>query len=133
MPQLHLTRVAYGCADLPALEVALAARAQGGEVYFTTRNRPRRADELIGGHLHLIIRHMLVARLEILRFDEGGEGRTNIVCSDRLEQVIPTPRRAHQGWRYLTDADAPAAIDAGSGLADLPPDLARELGNLALI
>jgi hypothetical protein len=130
---LHLTRVAYGCIDLPALEAALAMRAAGGEVYFTTRNRPKRAGELIGGYLHFIIRHTLVARVEILRFDEAAEGRTNIVCSDRLERVVPTPRRAHQGWRYLSAADAPALLDSASGIGDLPPALARELAGLALI
>jgi hypothetical protein len=133
MSDLHLTRVAYGCADLPALKAALVMRTDAGEVYFTTRNRPRRADELIGGYLHFIIRHTLVARVPILRFDEAHEGRTNIVCAAQLEEVTPTPRRAHQGWRYLTAADAPPPIDAGSGIAELPPALARELATLALI
>lgn len=133
MGGLHLTRVAYGCSDLPALEAALATRAQAGEVYFTTRNRPRRAPELIGGYLHFIIRHTLVARVQILRFDDAAEGRTNIVCADRLEQVAPMPRRAHQGWRYLEEADAPLLLDSASGVGDLPPALARELASLALI
>jgi hypothetical protein len=130
---LHLTRVAYGCADPPALEAALAARASGGEVFFTTRNRPRRAGELIGGYLHFIIRHTLVGRVQILRFDEAAEGRTNIVCADRLDLVTPTPRRAHQGWRYLAGDDAPPLLDEASGIGGLPPELARELSNLALI
>jgi hypothetical protein len=130
---VHLTRVAYGCTDLPMLEAALAARAGGGEVFFTTRNRPKRAAGLIGGYLHFIIRHTLVARLEILRFDAAEDGRTDIVCAAKLEQVVPTPRRAHQGWRYLEPPDAPPVLDSSSGLADLPPDLARELAGLALI
>ncbi len=133
MTGLHLTRVAYGCADLSALQSAIALRALDGEVFFTTRNRPRRAAELIGGHLHFIIRHTLVARVEILRFDDAAEGRTNIVCADRLEPVVPTPRRAHQGWRYLDAKDAPPLLATDSGVADLPPALARELANLALI
>jgi hypothetical protein len=133
MASLHLTRVAYGCNDLPAFAAAVAACAVGGEVYFTTRNRPRRAAELIGGYLHFIIRHTLVARLEILRFGEGEDGRTNIICRDRIENVQPTPRRAHQGWRYLDDGDAPPVLNAESGVAELPPELARELSSLALI
>ena len=43
------------------------------------------------------------------------------------------PRRAHQGWRYLAAEDAPPLLDSASGVADLPPELARELSNLALI
>ncbi|NJS13884.1 MAG: DUF1489 family protein [Sphingopyxis sp.] len=133
MPNLHLSRVAFGASDLSVLKINLSARAQAGEVRFTTRNRPRRADELIGGYLHFIIRHTLVARVQIVRFDEAAEGRTDIVCSDRIELVQPVPRRAHQGWRYLQDVDAPPLLDADSGVADLPPALARELSNLALI
>jgi hypothetical protein len=133
MPSLHLTRVAFGCADLAALERGFAARALDGEIFFTTRNRPRRAEELIGGHLHFIIRHTLVARAQILRFDEAGEGWTNIVCTAWLEPVMPTPRRAHQGWRYLEEKDAPPLLDANSGVDVLPPELARALSSLALI
>lgn len=133
MPNLHLTRVAFGSVDTSMLAINIAARAVGGEVRFTTRNRPRRADALIGGYLHFIIRHTLVARVEILRFDAAAEGRTDIVCSDRLELVLPTPRRAHQGWRYLDAQDAPPLLDAASGVGDLPPALARELSYLALI
>lgn len=133
MPTLHLTRVAFGCSDLQVLERGFAVRAVGDEIFFTTRNRPRQADALIGGYLHFIIRHTLVARAQILRFDEAMEGRTNIVCAARLEPVVPTPRRAHQGWRYLTSADAPAVLDAGSGVGELPPELARALSTLALI
>jgi hypothetical protein len=133
MDRLHLTRVAFGCSDLSVLTANIAARSHGGEVRFTTRNRPRRAAELIGGYLHFIIRHTLVARVQILRFDDAAEGRTDIVCSDRLELVQPTARRAHQGWRYLAAEDGPLPLDATSGVADLPPELARELSNLALI
>jgi hypothetical protein len=131
--QLNLSRVAFGCSDVAMLSKGIASRAQGGEVYFTTRNRPRRADALIGGYLHFIIRHTLVARAQILRFDDAEDGRTNIVCSDQLELVHPTPRRAHQGWRYLEEQDAPLPLEAGSGVDALPPELARELSGLALI
>jgi hypothetical protein len=133
MPSLHLTRVAFGCSDLAALQRGFAVRAVDGEIFFTTRNRPRRAAELIGGYLHFIIRHTLIARAEILRFDEAVEGRTDIVCAARLEPVMPTPRRAHQGWRYLDSKDAPPFMDGDSGVDALPPDLARALSSLALI
>ena len=133
MAQLHMTRVAMGCADYADLEAIMAAHAEAGERRLTTRNRPRRADELIGGSIYFIIRHTIVARAEILRFDDRDDGRTDIVCSTRLERVHPQPRRAHQGWRYLTDADAPKAVDDASGLGELPPELYRELAELSLI
>ena len=133
MGQLHMTRVAMGCADYAALEARMAAHAEAGEFRMTTRNRPRRADELIGGKVHFIIRHTIVARAELLRFDARDDGRTDMVCSTRLERVHPVPKRAHQGWRYLADADAPRGVDDDSGVDELPPDLYRELAELMLI
>ncbi len=133
MEPLNLSRVAFGCSDLAALEQGIAARAERGEVFFTTRNRPRRAAELTGGYLYFIIRHTLVARLPLLDLAEAPDGRTDIVCRAALEPVAPTPRRAHQGWRYLEARDAPAPLAAGDDVAALPPHLARELAALALI
>ena len=128
-----MTRVAVGCADYPALQARIANYAQGGEIRFTTRFKPKRADELIGGKLHFIVRHMIVGRVEILRFEDRDDGRIDIVCRGHLERVHPVPKRAHQGWRYLADADAPASAEDGSGVADLPPHLYRELAQLSLI
>lgn len=133
MSQLHMTRVAVGCSDYPALEARIANYAQDGEIRFTTRFKPKRADELIGGKLHFIVKHTLVARVEILRFDDRSDGRVDIVCVASLERVHPQPKRAHQGWRYLTDADAPKGIDDADGVGDLPPELYRELAGLSLI
>ena len=133
MPQLHMTRVAVGCSDYPALEARIANYAADGEIRFATRFRPKRADELIGGKLHFIVKHTLVARVEILRFDDRSDGRGDIFCVADLERVHPQPKRAHQGWRYLIDADAPKGIDDASGIGALPPELYRELAELSLI
>ena len=133
MSQLHMTRVAVGCADYPALEARIATDAKDGEIRFTTRFKPKRADELIGGKLHFIVKHMLVARVQILRFDDRSDGRVDIVCVADLERVHPQPKRAHQGWRYLADADAPKGLEDGSGVDELPPELYRELAGLSLI
>ena len=128
-----MTRVAVGCADYPALQARIANYAEAGEIRFATRFRPKRADELIGGKLHFIVKHTLVARVEILRFDDRSDGRVDIVCVADLERVRPQPKRAHQGWRYLADADAPKGVDDRSGVGALPPDLYRELAELMLI
>ncbi|HWW56937.1 MAG TPA: DUF1489 domain-containing protein [Sphingopyxis sp.] len=133
MPALHMTRVAVGCADYPALQARIANHDQNGEIRFTTRFKPKRADELIGGKLHFIVKHTLVARVEILRFEDRSDGRVDIVCVAALERIHPRPKRAHQGWRYLADDDAPKGIGEGDGLADLPPELYRELAELSLI
>ena len=94
--------------------------------------RPKRATELIGGSLHWIVKHRLVAAQEILRFEDREDGRIDIVCSGELRAVSPTPRRAHQGWRYLEESDAPKSDD-GTGLGALPPQLYGRLAALALV
>lgn len=132
MAQLHLTRAAPGCHDIGALEARLAGRCHGGELRVATARKPRRADELIGGALHWIVKHRIVARSPILRFDDRDDGRIDIVCGDRLERIVPVPRRAHQGWRYY-ESDAPEAANDDSGLAELPPALYGRLAALLLV
>jgi hypothetical protein len=111
----------------------MASRAIAGEVRVATRMRPKRAAELIGGNLYWIVKHRLVAGIEILRFEDREDGRIDIVCAGELVAVSPMPRRAHQGWRYLEDSDAPSADDDGSGLGALPPRLYGKLASLALV
>ena len=133
MPKLHLTKVAFACRDLEMLHERVARRAIAGEIRIATRMRPKRASELIGGNLYWIVKHRLIAALEILRFEDREDGRIDIVCSAELRRVAPTPRRAHQGWRYLEDSDAPSGDDDGSGLGALPPQLYGRLAALALL
>ena len=133
MPTVHLTKVAFACRDLEALQERVRRRAVGGEVRIATRMRPKRAEELIGGNLYWIVRHTIVAGLEILRFEDREDGRIDIVCSAKLMTVAPLPRRAHQGWRYLEAADAPSTSDDDSGFGTLPPQLYGRLAALALV
>jgi hypothetical protein len=133
VPKLHLTKVAFAGRDLDALRERVARRAGGDELRVATRMRPMRAAELVGGSLYWIVKHRLIAGNEILRFEDREDGRIDIVCSAELVAVSPTPRRAHQGWRYLEDGDAPSSEDDGSGLAELPPRLYGKLASLALV
>ncbi|HEY4070602.1 MAG TPA: DUF1489 family protein [Sphingomicrobium sp.] len=133
MPKLHLTKVAFACRDIDMLQQRIANRAVGGELRVATRMRPKRAAELVGGNLYWIVKHRLVAGLEILRFEDREDGRIDIVCAAELVAVSPKARRAHQGWRYLEDADAPSSDDDGSGLGALPSRLYGKLASLALV
>jgi hypothetical protein len=134
VPKLHLTKVAFACRDLDMLQQRIASRAAAGELRVATRMRPKRAAELIGGSLYWIVKHRLVACQEILRFEDREDGRIDIVCSAELISVPPRPRRAHQGWRYLEDSDAPRAGDEdASGITALPPQLYGRLAALALV
>jgi hypothetical protein len=133
VPTVHLTKVAFACRDLEALQRRIAGRAVGGEVRVVTRMRPKRMAELIGGNLYWIVKHRLVGGNEILRIEDRPDGRIDIVCSGDFTLVTPVHRRAHQGWRYLADKDAPTAGDDGTGLARLPPKLYGRLAALALV
>ena len=133
MPALHLTKVAVGCRTLDALQKRVAARSHGGEVRVVTRMRPKRMEELIGGSVHWIVKHRLVARQEILRFEDRKDGRIDIVVSANLEMIPAVPKRAHQGWRYLSEDDAPGGEGDDSGLSELPPLLYGKLAALALV
>src|ERR1044072_5333123 len=100
MPQLHLTKVAFGCRDLEALRARVATRSENGEIRVPTRMRPKRHEELIGGNLYWIVKHRIIGGVRIVRFDDRSDGRIDIVCVGELQNVAPIPKRAHQGWRY---------------------------------
>jgi hypothetical protein len=128
---LNMTKVAYGAQSLAEVHGWFAAR--GAESRLTTRNLPRRHAEMIGGSLYWILKHQLVARSEILGFAKADDGRTEIIVSSRLIDVHPRPRRAHQGWRYLEPADAPADLREGESAEVMPANLAGELAKLGLM
>ncbi len=132
MAKLHLTKVAFGCNDLAALQARIASRAVEDQVRIATRMRPRRADELIGGSLYWIVKHRLIACQQILRFEARDDGRIDIVCSAELVTVAPVPKRAHQGWRYF-EATADTAFGEEDGVRELPPQLYGKLAALALV
>lgn len=133
---LHMTKVAYGAQSLAEIHEWFSAggRRGAGEIArLTTRNRPRRHEEMIGGSLFWILKHQLVARSEIVGFEEAEGGRTNILVTTQLIDVVPKPRRAHQGWRYLEPADAPADLADGAAGDVLPAEIAGELAKLGLV
>jgi hypothetical protein len=130
---LHLTKVAVGCASLEALQNRIARRVSGEVVRVPTRMRPKRAEELIGGSLHWIVKHRIIARQQILRLEDRSDGRIDIVCSAELITVPPKPKRAHQGWRYLEEKDAPTGQGEGTGLSALPPRIYAKLAALRLV
>lgn len=129
---LHLTKVAFGCSSLEDLCARIEAR--GDLVRLTTRYRPKRHAEIIGGSLFWILKHKLVGRSEIVRFDEAEQGRTDIVIRARVIATVAQPKRAHQGWRYLEAVNAPRDLgDGAQGADELPAALAGELAAMGLI
>jgi hypothetical protein len=133
---LHLTKVAFGHDSLASLEERAALRAEEGTgLILTTRYLPKRAEEVLaGGSLYWIVKHQLVARSPIVGFGEADGGRVSIELARGLILVEPRRKRAHQGWRYLEHADAPADLGGGAeGIAGMPAALVGQLSELALI
>lgn len=128
---LNLTKIAFGAQSYGDIESWYAQRRSPN---LTTRYRPTKWEECIGGSLYWIHQHSIVARSEIIGFSETADGRWSIDLKPELVRVHPRPKRAHQGWRYLEAADAPADLGGDTdGLSLMPPALVGRLAELALI
>ena len=142
MPEtVHLLKLSVGTEDvagLAAWQVQPRAQAPDGCPRHVTRMWPKREAEILnGGSIYWVIKGVILCRQPILRLDpyDGADGirRCAITCQPGLIRVQATPKRAFQGWRYLTPQDAPA--DLPEGRADepaLPPDLGRALADIGV-
>ncbi|MEZ5681957.1 MAG: DUF1489 domain-containing protein [Erythrobacter sp.] len=128
---LHMTKIAYRSGSLENLRKWVE---RGPRAEMTTRYLPKRHEEMIGGSLFWIIDHTIVARSPIMEFEQRPDGRWTIWLEPKLVQVYPRPKRAHQGWRYLADEDAPRDLSDGEDTGGiLPGRLAGKLEKLGLI
>ncbi|MBU0554777.1 MAG: DUF1489 domain-containing protein [Alphaproteobacteria bacterium] len=133
---LHMTKIAFQSESAATLRAWLESHAQpgeDGEARLTTRYLPKRHEEMAGGSLYWILAHQIIGRSPLLGFEERPDGRQWIRLAPRLIPVIPRPKRAHQGWRYLAAEDAPADMGDGVGADVLPDQLAADLGRLGLL
>ena len=127
---LSMTKIAYRSGTLANLRTWVEA---GPEALMTTRYLPRRHAEMIGGSLYWILDHAIVARSEILGFEQREDRRWTIRLAPRLILVHPKAKRAHQGWRYLEEKKAPPDLAEGELASDaMPGRLIRKLSALGL-
>jgi hypothetical protein len=133
---LHLLKLAVGIDDLEHLRRVRAARtAERGGSWVFTRNRPRRATELLdGGSIYWVIRGQIQVRQRLVGLRSGHDADGRRHCLIEIDAaLVPTLARScrpFQGWRYLSSDAAPAdrfAADA-SPLADRMLAELRELG-----
>ena len=131
--------------DLAAWQVErLRARRKAGEkrpqLFHRTFQMPKRRDELIdGGSLYWVIKGIVQVRQPLIDITEGhkqdGSPCCLLILGNELIAVRPTPRRAFQGWRYLSAEEAPPDLKRGaaSGITAMPPKLRKQLAELGLL
>lgn len=137
---LNLIKLCVGVSEIEQMQAWIKLCKNGDDTLdHVTRMFPRRKAEILpGGSLYWVIRGLILCRQPIadLQAITGNDGieRCRIVFKPKLIRVRPTPRRAFQGWRYLTEEDAPPDLKKGEeGAAELPEKMRRELANLGLI
>jgi hypothetical protein len=136
---LNLIKLCVGVSEIEEMKSWVKISKGTGEVCdHVTRMFPRRKDEIIpGGSLYWVIRGMILCRQPIADLEPvmGADEieRCRIVFKPQIITVRPTPRRAFQGWRYLTAEDAPIDMPRGSSGGDMNEKMRRELAALGLL
>ena len=139
---LHIAKLAVGTRDIAHLRQIQARRAtQDPPLRHQTRSFPRRAPEITGdGSIYWVICGVMLVRQRVLdiiedRWDDATRC-AGLVLDPALIPVEGRPTKAFQGWRYLSDADAPADVTAqgpARGADGLPTELRRQLQELCLL
>ena len=135
---VHLKKLSVGSDSLDTLKSWQALQlAETGSLMHVTRNRPRRAAEILdGGSIYWIIKGVMIARQKIVDLAEvqraDGRPAGGMVLSPELVATTPTKMRIFQGWRYLEAEDAPVDL-IGAADESMPPALAAELRALGIL
>jgi hypothetical protein len=136
---IHLIKLAVGVRDIAHLAAIQKLRAAADPpLRHQTRSTPKRAAELIaGGSIYWVIAGLLQARQPVRdvvedRWDDETRC-AGLVLDPRLVRVEVRPVKAFQGWRYLTQADAPADIATGTATDGMPAEMRAALGRLSLL
>ena len=109
------------------------------KVIHITRMWPKRDKELLdGGSIYWVLKGLILARQEILDLEEviGTDQikRCGIVLRNKIITTVPKPKRAFQGWRYLTCDQAPKDTGEYVGIEnELPSSLQLELSRLGVL
>jgi hypothetical protein len=139
---LHIAKLAVGIRDIAHLRQVQTMRAsEAPPLRHRTRNFPRRVAEIVeGGSIYWVIGGAMLVRQRVLAvIEDRWEDDTRcagLLLDPALIPVEGRPTKAFQGWRYLTDADAPADVSIqgpARGADGLPEELRRQLQALCLL
>jgi len=130
---LHMIKLCVGAETIEELVDWRRAHQAGQAWTLRTRQTPKRAAEMTdGGSLYRVFKGVILCRqriLEVRTVGEGAAARCEVTLDEDVVRVVPTPRRAFQGWRYLQPKDAPADL-SDVAFGDVPSALARQLREL---
>ena len=135
---VHLKKLSVGSKSLETLRAWQASRlSETGRLIHITRNRPRRANEILdGGSIYWVIKGVMSARQTIIDIAEvqraDGQVACSLVLSPDLVATVPKKMRIFQGWRYLETEDAPADLTEPVD-ESMPPTLVAELRELGVL
>ena len=135
---VHLKKLSVGSQSLGTLRAWQALRlSETGRLIHVTRNRPRRAEEILdGGSIYWIIKGVMSVRQQIIDLAAvqraDGQVACGLVLSPDLVATVPKKMRIFQGWRYLETEDAPADMNDPVD-ESMPPALVVELRELGVL
>ncbi len=139
---VHLIKLSVGTKSVETLaawqkELAERRRHEGLPAYadHITRMTPKRRDEVLdNGSIYWVIKGVVQCRNPIMDLAQthtmDGRKACRIVLAPQLIPVIPTPKRAFQGWRYLKPEDAPADLSGLGDAQNLPERIRTKLVEL---
>ncbi len=143
---LHLIKLCVGVESIRELDEWIKERLaekkkkkQPLEHIHTTRMMPTQKEALLdGGSLYWVIKGVISCRQKLIDLrpfsDKEGIKRCRIVMEPKLVAVVPKPRSAFQGWRYLKANEAPADLAKGEkGVAAMSEEMRRQLHEMGLL
>ncbi|MGC2409111.1 MAG: DUF1489 domain-containing protein [Methyloceanibacter sp.] len=143
---VHLIKLCVGVDTVQELKAWQAKRLKhlrharkSAELCHRTLQTPRRREELLdGGSLYWVIKGVILVRQRVLDLrpdvKDDGIACCAIVLDPELMTTRAQARRAFQGWRYLSVADAPPdvrAVEDEDG--EIPRAMRADLRELRLI
>lgn len=135
---VHLQKLSVGSESIQTLQdwqdhVVRSRQRKGLSAHHVhvTRMFPKRREEILdGGSIYWVIKGNILCRNAVVGLEEttkNGHRACAILMDPELIPVLPKPRRAFQGWRYLQAGDAPPDLTGTESGVDLPPNLRAKL------
>ena len=136
--KVNLVKLCVGAGTIADLasrqELSLS---KSGKLIHVTRMWPKRKKELLaGGSIYWVFRGLILARQEIIGFEEiiGQDKirRCGLILSTVIYKTKPQPKKAFQGWRYLKNEDSPIDVGKYNQKEALPDSMELELSRLGV-